>query len=93
MSDGNARSTATVGRAAYRGLQRPAASTPSHHHSARGTRVQMTGIDPERTHVHRTSLGVTDPAPNRPGHRHRLPTGDWTSPSSEVWSNTSVARL
>jgi hypothetical protein len=92
MSEKNAASTATIGRAAYRGLQRPA-SAPAHSHSGRGIRVQTAETDPERTHVHRTNFGVTDPAPNRPGHRHRLPTGDWTTASSEAWSNTRVARL
>ena len=82
----------TVGRNAYRGLQRPAGAN-GHSHTARGVRVDTAAADPEGTHVHRTPLGGTEPAPNRPGHQHRLPTGHWTSPSAERWSSIGVGRL
>lgn len=65
----------------------------SHYHGARGVRVDMAHAGPERVHYHRTAAGMTDPAPNRPGHRHRLSHGGYTEASNERWSTTGVGRL
>jgi len=92
MLDIDQRAPSPIGREKYRGLQRPAGG-PAHSHTARGVRVDTAAADPEGTHVHRTALGVTEPAPNRAGHQHRLPSGHWTSPSAERWSSSGVARL
>jgi hypothetical protein len=72
-------------------------SRPSHEgehtHAARGLRVESVVVAPERTHYHRTSAGLTDVAPNRPGHRHQIKGGQWTDAGTERWSSTGIARL
>jgi hypothetical protein len=64
-----------------------------HSHSARGVRIDSVTAGHERTHYHRTGTGVSEPAPNRPGHRHRLPDGTWTNPSVERWTSAGISRL
>ncbi len=66
---------------------------PSHHHFARGIRVEASPVAAERMHFHRTAAGTSEAAPNRIGHRHRLPNGMWTDGASEHWSSAGVARL
>lgn len=75
-----------------RQLQRPEEGH-SHSHHARGIRVEASPCDPERVHYHRTAAGMSEPAANRPGHRHRLPNGLWTNSRIERWSCTGVGRL
>ncbi len=72
---------------------RQSASTDEHRHHARGMRVETTSAGPERMHFHKTAQGYTDAAPNKPGHRHRLPGGAWTDGSNEAWSSKGVTRL
>jgi hypothetical protein len=69
------------------------AKEDEHSHTARGVRVDTTHAGFERLHYHRTGTGMTDPAPNKPGHRHRLPGGSWTNGSVERWSSAGVGRL
>lgn len=64
-----------------------------HTHYARATRIEPATAGPERIHYHRTMGGMTEPAPNKPGHRHRLPDGSWTNPSVERWSSAGIGRL
>jgi hypothetical protein len=64
-----------------------------HTHTARGVRIEHARAGFERLHYHRTATGVTDPAPNKPGHRHRLRDGQWTNGSVERWSSHGVGRL
>jgi hypothetical protein len=74
-------------------LLQKASAHPDHSHSARGTRVETVSAGPERLHYHRTTVGATEPSPNKPGHRHRLPDGSWTQPSMERWTSAGVTRL
>jgi hypothetical protein len=64
-----------------------------HSHGGRGTWIDSVTIGEERTHFHRTATGMSSPAPNRPGHTHRLPNGSWTQPSLERWSSAGIGRL
>ncbi len=73
-------------------LHQPAAED-NHYHGARGVRVDLAHAGPERVHYHRTAAGMTDSAPNRPGHRHRLSNGGYTEASNERWSSVGVGRL
>jgi hypothetical protein len=66
---------------------------PEHSHSIRGARVDGAEAGESRMHFHVTSVGITEPSPNRPGHRHRLPSGQWTAGSVERWSSRGVARM
>lgn len=71
----------------------PAKKTAGHSHGARGTWVDGATCGEERTHYHRTAKGMSAPAPNRPGHVHRLPDGVYTQPSQERWSSAGITRL
>lgn len=64
-----------------------------HSHTARAFRVETAVAGGERMHYHRTTAGMSEMAPNRPGHRHRLPNGHWTDASLERWSSSGVGRL
>jgi hypothetical protein len=64
-----------------------------HNHGARGTWVDGVTCGAERTHYHRSATGMTAPAPNRPGHIHRLPDGNYTQPALERWSSAGITRL
>jgi hypothetical protein len=71
----------------------PARKAVEHHHGARGTWVDGVTCGAERTHYHRTAKGMSSPAPNRPGHVHRLPDGGYTQPAQERWSSAGITRL
>lgn len=74
-------------------LQHRPPGEPEHNHFARGIRVEAVAVARDRMHYHRTTVGVTAPAPNRPGHRHQLRGGGWTEPAAERWSSVGVRRL
>jgi hypothetical protein len=66
---------------------------PEHEHRAHGTRVKAASVAADKTHFHLASDGATSLAPNRPGHRHLLRSGQPTAPASESWSVSATARL
>lgn len=77
----------------HRHIFTPAKKAAEHTHGARGTWVDGATCGEERTHFHRTATGMSTPAPNRPGHIHRLPNGAYTQPSQERWSSAGITRL
>lgn len=88
--------TETYTRPAAQDVRQPRqnrAAEPEHDHRGVGARISAATAAPDRMHAHRTSLGMTDLAQNRPGHRHRLPDGSWSNPAIERWSNARVGRM